>query len=907
MASPLGKLEGGPVSDPLCQELDPFTKPHVVPYLIMNEPFNESIRFSKWNFSNSCLDLLTDVESRRKHFQIQSPNRIIPLTPEIVMLMLLIRGCLHKGNTDYLAAVLAKAFSLTEKNLEQALAEKFTNSSNATELSSSIISPRLEEVFDFAENISRRVSAKARISQRHLIAALLYRDNNSQISKSGMELPTSIFRLNEFAWELEKYVKSSPTVRSKELAQEWELVIAEIRHGIPPVNPQKPSLADTEDDLQRQIGELAQRRATAKNKEERDQIASEIENKKFQLEIVLGEKDGPSPKLGIPLPAGAKQLASEVRALEEKGVNTTDQAERVQINAELDAVLGQNGSKVPSNSETPIEPTKIQIGGRLHMTKTATAEEKVLGVDNYAKVLAKLFRSSDNKDLCLAIFGAWGRGKTFLTEQTLEELEKGNVAGAAHYKPVKFSAWKYPSRPEVWIYLFQSFFESLRKPGFLGWFKSFAYVIRFGILRNGILPLVGAWFALIVTAVPKLAAVKAVFHYFWQMEAVIAVAAIIFLALFLSKFWKTALILKRHFFSTADHAEKLGLQATIGKDLKALLEAWVQVDNRSRATQRGIAWFSWAIAALCWVIAWRAWHTPEIVMILNAALLLPVLFIIIAFYASSKSPQRLLLVVDDLDRCQLDHLLSIVESIKLLLEESEINKRVQVLMLMEEEVLKHAIWEKYSKLVSPHAKAQLGTKYDGNRLVRENFDKLFTAHLRLCGLRFEDIHQVIQKFGGQPVKSDVTTRKVEEDSKERSQLPTKDVDKKKEQDSNPKGRTENIGEKAEDPGLFIPAPRKYPREKNTEYSVTPKEKESIQQMLRKVYRDRPHDLGPRAIRTFMFRYQLARMILEEIGNDSWTPSMLANMIATRTLIGEIKDKDLDDEEDEVKRVVEQVA
>ena len=35
--------------------------------------------------------------------------------------------------------------------------------------------------------------------------------------------------------------------------------------------------------------------------------------------------------------------------------------------------------------------------------------------------------------------------------------------------------------------------------------------------------------------------------------------------------------------------------------------------------------------------------------------------------------------------------------------------------------------------------------------------------------------------------------------------------------------------------------------------------------------------------------------------------MLANMIATRILTGEVKDKDVDDLDDEVKRVVEQVA
>lgn len=247
---------------------------------------------SKWLFSSSCVDTLTNLASRCKYFQIQSANRIIPLTPEMVMLMLLIRGCLHKENPENLAAILAKAFSLRYKNLEQALAERLSSSSNAAELSISIISPRLEEVFDFAENISRRVSGKLRISQRHLIAALLYGNNNSKNRKSGLELPASVFRPSEFVWELEKYVKASPTVCSKELPQEWEKVVAEIKQRIP--------------------------------------------QKSFDDTISTKETVAVSPEPGIHLPETTVRLASEIRALEEKGVNTTDTAERVQIKAELD-------------------------------------------------------------------------------------------------------------------------------------------------------------------------------------------------------------------------------------------------------------------------------------------------------------------------------------------------------------------------------------------------------------------------------------------------------------------------------------------------------------------------------------------------------------------------------------------
>ena len=39
------------------------------------------------------------------------------------------------------------------------------------------------------------------------------------------------------------------------------------------------------------------------------------------------------------------------------------------------------------------------------------------------------------------------------------------------------------------------------------------------------------------------------------------------------------------------------------------------------------------------------------------------------------------------------------------------------------------------------------------------------------------------------------------------------------------------------------------------------------------------ELGPRGVRAFIFRYQLARLILEALGNDQWTPENLATTIA----------------------------
>ena len=42
--------------------------------------------------------------------------------------------------------------------------------------------------------------------------------------------------------------------------------------------------------------------------------------------------------------------------------------------------------------------------------------------------------------------------------------------------------------------------------------------------------------------------------------------------------------------------------------------------------------------------------------------------------------------------------------------------------------------------------------------------------------------------------------------------------------------------------------------------------------------DKQGEIGPRALRSILFRYQLARLILEELGVKDWNPALLARMI-----------------------------
>jgi hypothetical protein len=271
--------------------------------------------------------------------------------------------------------------------------------------------------------------------------------------------------------------------------------------------------------------------------------------------------------------------------------------------------------------------------------------------------------------------------------------------------------------------------------------------------------------------------------------------------------------------------------------------------------------------------------------------------------------------VDDLDRCRLDHLLTVMESIKLLLEDDEISRRVQVVMLIEEDVLKHATWEKYKPLAEAEAKKAVGTNYDGKRIVRESFEKLFTAHLRLGSLKPQDVADILFNFGGknERVEQSVTrslsdtardepSRKAPLNSVVSKSLDGDDDDAQGRQSHDPdpnetgsdRRRTEQVGSTMQN-------------QYDADSTMSLHEKQVVLAAVVQVYGKRQSELGPRALRAIMFRYQLARLLLEELGEKTWSPAVLAIMIVKRHSEGKIDSGHAHSDPDILTRVAEQVA
>lgn len=127
------------------------------------------------------------------------------------------------------------------------------------------------------------------------------------------------------------------------------------------------------------------------------------------------------------------------------------------------------------------------IGSRLDLRLEAGVNELALGADEYAEALAHALDSADD-EVCFALLGHWGRGKTFVARELAKRLMPSpdssspgllsdfrasfsrfrrrvgsfflarhpTSAGQKHaYAVVWLSAWRYPTTPQIWAHLYE--------------------------------------------------------------------------------------------------------------------------------------------------------------------------------------------------------------------------------------------------------------------------------------------------------------------------------------------------------------------------------------------------------------------------------------------------------------------
>lgn len=294
------------------------------------------------------------------------------------------------------------------------------------------------------------------------------------------------------------------------------------------------------------------------------------------------------------------------------------------------------------------------------------------------------------------IFGQWGRGKTYFWSIIKKLIEKDSDK----FIPIEFHAWKYQDTPAIWVYLFETFAKRYyRKPhSILSMGKYLVYrwrIVWLNYHRKG------SWIFLL----PALMLFTIIFFGItfqsdfsfngttmeqWLPEFGLVGAFILTIVSFYKTIKKSSITSAKSYLKKitekVSFAQHLGIQHEIQKEIISLLNAWIG-------------------------------HTDK----------------------------KLMLFVDDIDRCDQRKIIDIVDSIRVMLEEPKISNQLVVLAAIDERILEHAIKVKYDHI-------RVKDEGDLKDITREYMDKLFIACIKLHPLTSEEKKLVLKGFLGDRVK-----------------------------------------------------------------------------------------------------------------------------------------------------------
>ncbi len=304
------------------------------------------------------------------------------------------------------------------------------------------------------------------------------------------------------------------------------------------------------------------------------------------------------------------------------------------------------------------------------LADTATATDH-LNREAYARALAGLIKGEATATpLTIGIYGPWGQGKTSLMLQmrgalsTLHEGKKGVLPHVSAW----FDAWQFDQRDKVWAALITEIYKTYRAS--LSWWKRAGYYLW----KN-------KWQALVfAVAILAIGIAIAIFAKLLQGEPVawtVAVGSALGLAGFPAA-WKFGssvfgpllrrLVLARQlgrYLQRSSYREKLGFQQQVQQDLRGMLEALLEppVPNRGAAESR------------------------------------------------TREKKRLVVFIDDLDRCSPDSVVEVLEAIRVFFN----HPGVIVVLGLDERFVGLAVAERYAHIVAqdetPETRIQFGRSY----------------------------------------------------------------------------------------------------------------------------------------------------------------------------------------------------
>jgi len=110
--------------------------------------------------------------------------------------------------------------------------------------------------------------------------------------------------------------------------------------------------------------------------------------------------------------------------------------------------------------------------------------------------------------------------------------------------------------------------------------------------------------------------------------------------------------------------------------------------------------------------------------------------------------KKVILYVDDLDRCENNKMISVIESLRTVLENENIRKRMVIVCSVDADILTKALQLKYQPLVLSEGSKSNKERYL-EKMSKDQLDKLFTASMALPIMNDDNMHEFLEKLSGQ--------------------------------------------------------------------------------------------------------------------------------------------------------------
>lgn len=317
--------------------------------------------------------------------------------------------------------------------------------------------------------------------------------------------------------------------------------------------------------------------------------------------------------------------------------------------------------------------------------KSKTNIVPALGVETIAETLASVIVNQPNDSgMMIGIFGRWGRGKTFLAEKTWDFLKQKEPK----YERVIFSAWKYQDTKASWAYLYESFLNKYladeeQSKNKTPWQKTITYLgynkklWKLNVNKHKLYPLIGLVTMLMLGFVWTFIVDKT--NVIKTLISIFGIVTIIQMFFFYLKYKNSVSGLYNKYFSKKSFSEHLGLQSEIENELTNLLKTWIPIPNQH---------------------------------------------------------EKVILFVDDIDRCNIEQVISIIDGLRVILDNPEIHKRLIIITAIDENILYQALNHKYSGIDT--------SKID--EMHKEYLEKIFIIGLKLNHLNSNEIEEFLENI-----------------------------------------------------------------------------------------------------------------------------------------------------------------